>query len=88
MIIAIILALAGLGIGYGGSTYTNKKKLGSAEETAKKELEKARKEASKVVENAKNEALEIADDARRDEQKRRNEFQTRLPLSPWRLYRP
>jgi len=74
MITAIILAIAGLGIGYAGSNYATKKKLGTSEDAAKKELEKARKEASKVVENAKNEALQIADDARRDEQKRRNEF--------------
>ena len=73
MIIAIILALAGLGIGYGGSTYVTKKKLGSAEDAAKKELDKARKEASKLVDNAKNEAQEIAEDARRDEQKRRSD---------------
>ena len=71
---AVILAVVGLGAGYGASTYTTKKKLGSAEVAAKKELEKARKEASKIVENAKNEAIEIADDARKDEQKRRGEI--------------
>lgn len=71
--VAIILAIAGLGAGYGASTYTTKKKLGSAADAAKKELEKARKDASKIVDNAKSEASEIADDARRDEQKRRNE---------------
>jgi len=73
-ILAVILAVAGLGAGYGASTYTTKKKLGSAEQAAKKELEKARKEASKIVDNAKNEANEIADDARKDEQKRRGEI--------------
>jgi ribonuclease Y len=72
-ILAVILTVAGLGVGYGDSTYTTKKKLGSAELIATKELEKARKEANKIVDNAKNEANEIADDARRDEQKRRNE---------------
>lgn len=73
MLPAIILAILGVGAGFGVSTYTTKKKLGSAEDAAKKELEKARKEASKIVDNAKNEANEIADDARKDEQKRRNE---------------
>ncbi len=72
--LAIILAVAGLGVGYGASTYTTKKKLGSAADAATKELEKARKEASKIIDNAKNEANEISDDARKDEQKRRNEF--------------
>jgi ribonuclease Y len=72
--LAIILAIAGLGVGYGASTYTTKKKLGSAEDAAKKELDKARKDAAKIVDNAKNEANEIADDARKDEQKRRSEI--------------
>ncbi len=71
--VAIVLAVVGLGVGYGGSTVMTKRKLGSAEEAAKKELEKARKEASKVVENAKSEAAEIAETARKDEQKRRAE---------------
>ena len=43
--LAIILAVAGLGVGYGASTYTTKKKIGSAADEASKELEKARKEA-------------------------------------------
>lgn len=72
-IIAIVLAIAGVGVGFGASTYTTKKKLGSAEDAAKKELDKARKEATKIVDNAKSEAQEISEDARRDEQKRRNE---------------
>lgn len=72
--VAIILAVLGIGVGFSASTYTTKKKLGSAEDAAKKELEKARKEASKIVDNAKSEANEIADDARRDEQKRRGEI--------------
>ncbi|MEI7632275.1 MAG: ribonuclease Y [bacterium] len=72
--LAIILAVAGLGVGYGASTYTTKKKIGSAADEASKELEKARKEASKIVENSKKEANEIADDARKEDQKRRNEF--------------
>lgn len=74
MVVAILLALAGLGIGFGASTYTTKKKLGTAEDAAKKELEKARKDASKIVDNAKSEAAEIVDDARKDDQKRRNEI--------------
>lgn len=73
MVPAIILALVGLGIGYGGSSVMTKRKLGSAEDAAKKELEKARKDASKIIDTAKSEASEIADTARRDEQKRRNE---------------
>lgn len=73
MVPAIILAIVGLGAGYGGSTYITKRKLGTAEDAAKKELEKARKEGAKAVETAKAEAAEIAENARKDEQKRRNE---------------
>jgi ribonuclease Y len=73
MLPAIILAVVGLGVGYGGSTVMTKRKLGSAEEAAKKELEKAKKEAAKAVEAAKAEAADIAETARKDEQKRRAE---------------
>ncbi len=70
---AIILAIVGLGVGYGGSTVLTKRKLGSADDAAKKELDKARKEAAKAIENAKAEAADIAETARKDEQKRRSE---------------
>ncbi len=73
MLPAIILAIVGLGVGYGGSTVMTKRKLGSAEEAAKKELEKAKKEASKAIDAAKAEAADIAEAARKDEQRRRNE---------------
>jgi ribonuclease Y len=69
----IAAALISLGVGYGASTYTTKKKLGSAEEEATKELEKAKRESSKLVAEAKEEALKLADEARREDQKRRNE---------------
>ena len=36
--ISILLALAGIGAGFGGSTYLTKRKLGTAEEKANKEL--------------------------------------------------
>ena len=73
MVPAIILAIVGLGAGYGGSTYLTKRKLGTAEDAAKKELEKAKKEAAKSIDAAKAEATEIAEAARKDEQRRRNE---------------
>lgn len=73
MLPAIILAIVGLGVGYGGSSVMTKRKLGSAEDAAKKELDKAKKEAAKAIEAAKTEASEIAEAARKDEQKRRNE---------------
>lgn len=41
--ITIILALVGIGIGFGASTVTTKRKIGSAEEAADKELKKPKK---------------------------------------------
>jgi ribonuclease Y len=74
MIIAIILALVGVGAGFGASTVLTKKKIGSAEDQAKKELSKAKKEATKLVDEAREEAGKIADTARKDEQTRRKEL--------------
>ncbi|MEI7674355.1 MAG: ribonuclease Y [bacterium] len=75
-IITIILAVAGLGVGYGASTVISKKKSGSAEEAGKKELAKAKKEADKIVEEATLKAQEIAEEARRSEQDRRKEVKS------------
>lgn len=71
--ITIVLAVAGLAIGFGGATTLNKKKLGSVEESAKKEREKAKKEAEKLVSEAREEATKLEDKARKDEQDRRKE---------------
>jgi ribonuclease Y len=72
--ITIILAIAGIGLGFGASTVVTKKKLGNAEAEADKKLEKAKKEASKLVEQAKADAAELAEQARKDENSRRKEF--------------
>lgn len=72
--ITIVLALVGIGIGFGASTITTKKKLGSAEEQANKELAKAKKDAAKLVDEARSEAMSLADEARKDEVNRRKEF--------------
>lgn len=79
--ITIVLAIAGIGVGYGASTVVTKRRLGSAEQQAEKELRKAKKEADKLVEDARREALEISETARKEEKARRNEFkdiETRL----------
>jgi ribonuclease Y len=73
IIIAIVLAIVGLGAGFGGSTALNKKKLGSAEDAAKKELEKAKREATKLINEGREEAGRIAEEARKEEQGRRRE---------------
>ncbi|MBW3568705.1 ribonuclease Y [Candidatus Parcubacteria bacterium] len=72
--ITILLAIAGIGIGFGVSTYLNKKKLGSAEENAQKELKKAKAEAEKLVSQAKEDAAGLVDEARKEDQSRRREF--------------
>jgi len=72
--ITIVLAVAGIGIGFGASTTITKKKLGSAQDAAEKELKKARKEAEKQLSEARDEAQKVAEQSRRDEQSRRREI--------------
>lgn len=72
--ITIVLALAGLAVGFGVNNAITKKKLGSAEETAEKEIAKAKKEADKLLSHAREEAATVAEEARKDEQTRRKEY--------------
>jgi ribonuclease Y len=72
--ITILLAVAGVGAGYGGSTYMTKQKAGKAEEKAEKELKKAKQESERLVNEAKEEAIKLADEARKEDQIRRREF--------------
>jgi len=72
--ITLVLAVAGIGIGFGASTTIAKRKLGSAQDQAKKELSKAKKEASKLVDEARDEANKASDEARKLEQTRRKEL--------------
>ncbi len=71
--ITLILAVVGIGAGFGASTFVQKQKSGEVEAKAKKELEKAKREASTILTKAKDEAHEIADTARKEEQTRRRE---------------
>lgn len=72
--ITIVLAVAGLAVGFGANTVVAKKKLGSAQDQADKELSKAKREASKALDEARAEAAKIADEGRREEQSRRREL--------------
>lgn len=72
--ISIVLAVVGIGVGFGASTAVTKKRVGTAEERAEKEVKKAKAEADKLVANAKKEAIELSDQARKDEKIRRNEL--------------
>ncbi len=73
-IVAILLAVVGLGAGYGVNEFRHTKKAADDEGKAQKELAKAKKEEEKMIDDAREEARKLADDARKDEQTRRNEF--------------
>jgi ribonucrease Y len=70
----VILALAGVALGFGANTVFVKRKVGSAQEQADKELSKAKKEAAKMLDEARDEAAKLADQTRKEEQIRRREF--------------
>lgn len=72
--LTIVLALAGIGVGFGANTVISKKKLGSAEEQANKDLAKAKKEATKLIDEAREEALRAAEESKKEEQQRRREI--------------
>lgn len=72
--LAIILAILGVGAGFGANTVLTKQKIGSAEEQAQKELTKAKKEAHKLLDEAREEANKLSETARKDEQTRRREL--------------
>jgi ribonuclease Y len=73
VIVTIVVAIVGLGVGFGASTIVTKKRIGSAEERAQKELEKAKKEGTKIVNDARDQAHQISDDGRKEDQARRKE---------------
>ncbi len=72
--ITIVLAVAGLAVGFGANTVITKQRVGSAQEQADKELSKAKREASKLVETAREEAGKLTDENRKEEQARRREL--------------
>jgi len=72
--ITIVLALVGIGLGFGANQVVTKQKIGSAGEAAEKELKRAKKEAEKAISEAREEAAQMADTARKDETNRRKEL--------------
>lgn len=72
--ITIVLAVAGLAVGFGANTVITKRKVGSAQDQAAKEVAKAKKEASQIVDEARDEAGKITDQTRKEEQTRRREL--------------
>lgn len=72
--ITLLLALAGIGVGFGASTVTTKRKLGNAQDQAEKELTKAKKAADKLIEEAREEVNRANEEARQLEKTRRKEL--------------
>jgi ribonuclease Y len=72
--LTIVLALAGLAVGFGTNEVVTKRRLGSAQAQADKELSKAKRDAEKVVDEARQDAKRLADETRKEEQTRRNEL--------------
>jgi ribonuclease Y len=74
IVLTIVLAIAGLLAGAGGSYAYTRRTGGVAAEAAKKELAKAKKEAEALVNKAQEEADKRVDEARKDEKSRRDEI--------------
>ncbi len=72
--ISIVLAVAGLAIGFGANTAVTKQKLGSAQQRADKELAKSKQEAHKILDEARSEAAKLSEQTRKEEKARRNEL--------------
>ncbi|HSX17833.1 MAG TPA: Rnase Y domain-containing protein, partial [Candidatus Saccharimonadales bacterium] len=74
IIVTIVLAIAGLLVGGGGSYAYTRRTQGQAADKVKKELARAKKEAEETIKKAQEEADKRVDEARKDEQKRRTEI--------------
>lgn len=72
--ITIILAIVGIGLGFGGSQVITRRKIGSAAHEAEKQIAKANKEAAAISKKAQEDAARVTEEARKDEQQQRREF--------------
>ncbi len=72
--LAVLLAIAGLVVGFGANTVIVRRRMGSAEAKAEKELQRAKKEANKLIEQAREEANKAVEETRKEEQTRRREL--------------
>src|SRR5579862_342639 len=73
-LLAIVLAVAGLGVGFGAKKILAKQRVGSARDQAQKELDKAKRESDKVIAEARNQAATIVADANKEDQAHRREL--------------
>lgn len=72
--ITIVLAIVGIGAGFGANQVITKRKIGSATDEAEKKLAHANKEAAVITRKAQEEAAKLAEEGRREEQLRRKEL--------------
>lgn len=72
--IEALLAIVGLVVGFGASTYVTQQRKGAAEEKVEKDLARAKKEAEKLVDQAREEANKAVEETRKEEQGRRKEL--------------
>ncbi len=72
--VTIVLAVAGLAVGFGANTVITKKRVGSAQDQASKELSKAKREAAKLADDARQESARLVEEGRKEEQSRRREL--------------
>ena len=73
-IVAIVLALAGIGVGFGANVVLTKRRVGTAEDQAKKELEKAQRESDKLLAQAREESSKLTAEANKQDQAHRREL--------------
>lgn len=71
--ITIVLALIGIGAGFGVSQVTTRRKIGSAAHDAEQQLAKANKEAAAIAKKAQEDSLRVVEESRKEEQQRRKE---------------
>lgn len=74
VVLPIVLAILGLGVGTGGTYAYTRSREGQAAKNAEKELQKAKKEAAETIRKAEEDAAKRIEEVRKDEQKRRAEL--------------
>jgi ribonucrease Y len=80
--ITLVLAIVGIGAGFGANQVLTRRKIGSAAHQAEKQVAQANKEAAAVIRKAQEDAAKLAEESRRDEQQHRKELkETELRLA-------
>jgi ribonuclease Y len=72
--ITIVLAIIGIGAGFGASQVVTRRKIGTAAEDAEKQLSKAQKEAVAINKKAQEDSAKVIEEMRKEEQLRRKEL--------------